>query len=91
VKGQRYRSEKPEAKQVPEGHQRAVVVSGIVSTQERPDRGGKDLFQVMKILKVRVIHNLRGVVVNEEVMESVEVRQDGKGHQKGQQQDVGPE
>jgi hypothetical protein len=45
----------------------------------------------MKTLKVGVIHNLSGVVVNEEVMESVEVRKDGEGHQESQQQDVGPE
>jgi hypothetical protein len=45
---------------------------------------------VTKILKVRVVHNLSGVIVNEEVMESVEVRKNGKGHQKGQQQEVGP-
>jgi hypothetical protein len=90
VKGQRYGSEKLETEQVPERHQRAVVVAGIVSAKERPDRGCENLLQVMKILKVGVIHNLSGIVVNEEVMESVEVRKDGKGRQKGQQQDVGP-
>jgi hypothetical protein len=45
----------------------------------------------MKILKVGVIHNLKGVVVNEKVTESIEVRNDGKGRQKSQQQAVGPE
>jgi hypothetical protein len=64
---------------------------GVVSAEERPDRGGENLLQVMKILEVRVIHNLIGVVVNEEVMKSIEVRKGSKGHQKSQQQDVGPE
>jgi hypothetical protein len=45
----------------------------------------------MKILKVGVIHNLIGVVVNEKVMESIEVRQGGKDRQKSQQQAAGPE
>jgi hypothetical protein len=45
----------------------------------------------MKILKVGVIHNLKGVVVNEKVTESIEVRNDRKGRQKSQQQAVGPE
>jgi hypothetical protein len=44
----------------------------------------------MKVLKVGVIHNLSSVVVNEEVMERVEVRKNGNGHQKDQQQDAGP-
>jgi hypothetical protein len=91
VEGQRYGSEKLETKQVPERHQWAVVVTGIVSAKERPDRGGENLLQVMKVLKVRVVHNLSGIVVNEEVMESVKVRKDSKGYQKRQQQDVGPE
>jgi hypothetical protein len=64
---------------------------GVVSAQERPNRGGENLLQVMKILKVGVIHNLIGVVVNEKVMESIEVRQGGKDRQKSQQQAVGPE
>jgi hypothetical protein len=51
---------------------------GIVSAKERPNRGGENLLQVMKILKVGVIHNLSGIVVNEEVMESVEVRKRGQ-------------
>ncbi len=45
----------------------------------------------MKILKVGVIHNLKAVVVNEKVTESIEVRKSGKGRQKSQQQAVGPE
>jgi hypothetical protein len=45
----------------------------------------------MKILKVRVIHDLLGVVVNEEVVESVEVRKGSQGQQKGQRQEAGPE
>jgi len=64
---------------------------GVVSAQERPNRGGENLLQVMKILKVGVIHNLIGIVVNEKVMESIEVRQGGKDRQKSQQQAVGPE
>ena len=64
---------------------------GVVSAQERPNRGGENLLQVMKILKVGVIHNLIGVVVNEKVMESIEVRQGGKDRQKSQQQAAGPE
>jgi hypothetical protein len=63
---------------------------GIVSAKERPNRGGENLLQVMKILEVRVIHYLSNVVVNEEVMESIEVRKRGQGHQKAQQQEVGP-
>jgi hypothetical protein len=46
---------------------------------------------VVEILKVRVIHNLSGVVVNEEVMEGVKVRKDGQGHKNSQEQGVGPE
>jgi hypothetical protein len=64
---------------------------GVVSAKERPNRRGENLLQVMKILKVGVIHNLKGVVVNEKVTESIEVRNDGKGRQKSQQQAVGPE
>jgi hypothetical protein len=64
---------------------------GVVSAKERPNGGGENLLQVMKILKVGVIHNLFEVVVNEEVPESVEVRKGGKGRQKSQQQAVGPE
>jgi hypothetical protein len=64
---------------------------GVVSAKERPNRGGENLLQVMKILKVGVIHNLFGVVVNEEVTEGIEVRKGGKGHQKSQQQAVAPE
>ena len=64
---------------------------GVVSAKERPNRGGENLLQVMKILKVGVVHNLNGVVVNEKVMESIEVRQGGKDRQKSQQQAVGPE
>jgi hypothetical protein len=45
----------------------------------------------MKILKVWVVHYLLGVVVNEEVMESVEVRKGGQGHKESQEQGVGPE
>jgi hypothetical protein len=64
---------------------------GVVSAQERPNRGSEDLLQVVKILKVGVIHNLIGVVVNEKVTESIEVRKGGKGRQKCQQQAFGPE
>jgi hypothetical protein len=64
---------------------------GVVSAKERPHRGGENLLQVVKILKVGVIHNLSNIVVNEEVMESVKVRKGGKGRQKRQRQDVGPE
>jgi hypothetical protein len=64
---------------------------GIVSANKGPDRGGENLLQVMEILKVRVIHNLNGVVVNEKVMESVEVRENGKDRQKSNRQDIGPE
>jgi hypothetical protein len=64
---------------------------GVVSAQKRPDRGGENLLQMMEILKIRVIHNLNGVVVNEEVMESIKVRKGGQGQQKGQQQEVAPE
>jgi uncharacterized alpha/beta hydrolase family protein len=64
---------------------------GVVSAKERPNRGGENLPQVMKILKVGVIHNLNVVVVNEKVTESVKVRKGGKGRQKSQQHAVGPE
>jgi hypothetical protein len=64
---------------------------GVVSAKERPNRRSENLLQVMKILKVGVIHNLKGVVVNEKVTESIEVRKSGKGRQKSQQQAVGPE
>jgi hypothetical protein len=64
---------------------------GVVSAKERPNRRSENLLQVMKILKVGVIHNLKGVVVNEKVTESIEVRKNGKGRQKSQQQAVGPE
>ena len=64
---------------------------GIVSANKGPDRGGENLLQVMKILKVGVVHNLNGVVVNEKVTESIEVRKSGKGRQKSQQQAVAPE
>jgi hypothetical protein len=64
---------------------------GVPSAKERPNRSGENLLQVMKILKVGVIHNLNGVVVNEKVMESIEVRKGGKGRQKSQLQAVGPE
>jgi hypothetical protein len=90
VKGQRYGPEKLETEQVPERHQRAVVVAGIVSAKEGPDRGGENFLQVMEILKVGVIHNLSGIVVNEEVMESVKIRKGGKARQQGEQQDVSP-
>jgi len=45
----------------------------------------------MKILKVGVIHNLSGVVVNEKVTESIEVRESGEDRQNSQEQGVGPE
>jgi hypothetical protein len=64
---------------------------GVVSAKERPNRRSENLLQVMKILKVGVIHNLKGVVVNEKVTESIEVRKSGKDRQKSQQQAVGPE
>jgi hypothetical protein len=64
---------------------------GVVSAKERPNRRGENLLQVMKILKVGVIHNLSGVVVNEKVTESIEVRESSKGRQKSQPQAVGPE
>jgi hypothetical protein len=64
---------------------------GVVSAQKRPDRGSENLLQMMEILKIRVIHNLNGVVVNEEVMESIKVRKGGQRQQKGQQQEVAPE
>jgi hypothetical protein len=52
---------------------------GIVSAKEGPNGSGENLLQVMKILKVGVIHNLSSVVVNEKVMESIEVRESGQG------------
>jgi hypothetical protein len=64
---------------------------GVVSAKERPNRRCENFLQVMKILKVGVIHNLKAVVVNEKVTESIEVRKSGKGRQKSQQQAVGPE
>jgi hypothetical protein len=64
---------------------------GVVSAKERPNRRSENLLQVMKILKVGVIHNLKAVVVNEKVMESIKVRKSGKSRQKSQQQAVGPE
>jgi hypothetical protein len=64
---------------------------GIVSAKKRPDRGSENLLQVMKILKVRVIHDLSVVVVDEEVGERVEVRKSSQGQQKGQGQEVGPQ
>jgi hypothetical protein len=64
---------------------------GVPSAKERPNRSGENLLQVMKILKVGVIHNLSGVVVNEKVTESIKVRKDGKDRQKSQPQAVGPE
>jgi hypothetical protein len=64
---------------------------GVVSAKERPNRGGENLLQMMKILKVGVIHNLNGVVVNEKVTESIEVRKGSNDRQKSQQQAVGPE
>jgi hypothetical protein len=44
----------------------------------------------MKALNVWVIYNLKGVVVDEKVMESVEVRKNGKDCQARKQQDIGP-
>jgi hypothetical protein len=64
---------------------------GVVSAKERPNRRSENLLQVMKILKVGVIHNLKAVVVNEKVTESIKVRKSGKGRQKSQRQAVGPE
>jgi hypothetical protein len=64
---------------------------GVVPAKERPNRGGENLLQVMKILKVGVIHNLSAVVVNEKVTEGIEVRESGKGRQKSHQQAIGPE
>jgi hypothetical protein len=46
---------------------------------------------VMKTLNVRIIYNLSGVVVNEPVAESIEVRKYGQGRQKNQRQDVSPQ
>jgi hypothetical protein len=63
----------------------------IVSAKERPDRSSENLLQVMKIMKVGVIHYLSGVVVYEVVMENVEVRESGNGQQKSQRQDVAAE
>jgi hypothetical protein len=54
---------------------------GIVSAKERPYRGGENLLQMMEILKVGVIHNLSGVVVNEKVMQSIQVRKSGQNGQ----------
>jgi hypothetical protein len=62
---------------------------GVIAAKKRPDRGGENLLQVMKILKVRVIHNLNGVVVNEKVMESIQVGKGSKAQQKSQPQNVG--
>jgi hypothetical protein len=64
---------------------------GVVSPKERPNRRCENLLQVMKILKVGVIHNLKAVVVNEKVAESIEVRRSGEDRQESQQQAVGPE
>jgi hypothetical protein len=63
---------------------------GVVSAQKRPDRGSENLLQMMEILKIRVVHNLNGVVVHEEVMENIKVRKGGQGQQKDQQQGVSP-
>jgi len=52
---------------------------GVVSAKERPNRGGENLLQVIKILNVGVIHHLSGVVVNEKVTESIKVRESGQG------------
>jgi hypothetical protein len=43
---------------------------------------------MMEALKVGIIQNLREVVINEEVGESVEIRQNRKSHQEGQQQRI---
>jgi hypothetical protein len=43
VKGQWPGSEKLVTEQIPERHHRTVVVMGVVSAKERPNRGGENL------------------------------------------------
>jgi hypothetical protein len=89
VKNPRDGPEKLVTEQILERHQGAIVVTRIISAQERPDGSSEDLLQVVEVLKIGVIHNLSNVVVNEEIVESVEVRKDRKGRQNEQWEGVG--
>src|SRR5579862_9171795 len=87
MKAERNRSEEVVADQVGKAHQGAVVVGDALRALEGPNRAAEDLAEVPKAMHVRVVDELRNVVVDEGVAERVEIRhpseqqqpQDGQG------------
>ena len=68
------------AEEIAQSHHRAVVI-GDHGAGERPDVGGKDLFEVPETPHVGVLDELVVVVMDEAVDQNVQIRQGGAGQQ----------
>src|SRR5579862_4865459 len=89
MKAERDRSEEVVADQVGKAHQGAVVVGDALRALEAPNRAAEDLAEVPKAMHVRVVDELRDVVVDESVAECVEIRHPSEQEQPQDGQGVG--
>jgi hypothetical protein len=66
------------ANEIAQSHHGAVII-GDGGALERPDVGGKDLFEVLETPDVGILHDLPVVVIDETIEQNVQIRQGGAG------------